>query len=119
MKLPLIEKISRACKFLLCNIFIAILLPNKVSAGQTGTGNILHLQNAYGGWIFSVGHQDNNPESCEKPTLKLDSSHTQYNEIFSLILSAYTTEKPVVIFTSGCDSNGYNEVSMIYTRWGD
>lgn len=87
-------------------------------SGQSGEGKIKTLQNAYGGWIFSIDGSNNNPESCSKPTMKLDSTHAQYKEIYSLILSAYTMGKPVVIFTNGCDANGYNVVSMVYTAWG-
>lgn len=87
------------------------------SAATSGSGVIRMLQSAYGGWIFSIDHTNNNPESCTKPTMILQPTHAQYKEIYSLLLTAYVTGKPIIVFTNGCDSNGYNVVSMIYSSW--
>ncbi len=103
----------------LLTMVIALFFSTSTYAAQSGDGKIKTLQSAYGGWIFSIDHSNNNPDSCTKASFKLDPSiGEQYKEIYSLILSAYTTGKPVTIFTSGCDSNGYNKLSMIYTSWG-
>lgn len=99
--------------------FIYVLLAlyvNTAYAVQTGSGTVKTLQSAYGGWIFSINHTNNNPSSCSKSTMIL-SGHSQQDQIFSLILSASIAGKPVIVFTNGCDANGYNIVSAIYTNW--
>ena len=85
-------------------------------AGVTGSGTIKYLQNAYGGWVFAVNATSNNPENCSKSSMILV-NHSQQKEIYSLILAAYTTAKPAIFYTSGCDSNGYNIVTGIFTSW--
>ncbi|MEW6995094.1 hypothetical protein AADZ84_12600 [Colwelliaceae bacterium MEBiC 14330] len=100
-------------------MIIALSFATSTYAVQSGSGKIKTLQNAYGGWIFSIDHSNNNPETCKKAAFKLDPSiGGQYKEVYSLLLSAYSVSKPVVIFTNGCDSNGYNKFSGIYTSWG-
>jgi hypothetical protein len=100
-------------------LVLFLLIPIVATAGQSGNGNLRTLQSAYGGWIFSIDATANNPETCSKPAFKLDPSiGDSYEQIFSLLLSAYVSNKPVTIFTNGCDTNGYNKLSMIYTSWG-
>jgi len=94
------------------------LLANTVYADQTGSGKIEMLQSAYGGWIFNIGHTNNNPSNCSKPTMILV-NHAQQDQIYSLILAAYSIGKPVTVYTNGCHSNGYNTVTGIYTRWSE
>jgi hypothetical protein len=100
-------------------LVMLLIVPTLVLAGQSGNGNLRTLQSAYGGWIFSIDATTNNPESCSKAAFKLDPSIGEsYDQIFSLILSAYVSKNPITIFTDGCDANGYNKLNMIYTSWG-
>lgn len=97
---------------------LAIVLSMDVKANQSGSGKINYLQNGYNGWLFSIDHSNNNPDECPKPTIKLNPRKGEYKEIFSLLLTAYVTGRPVVILTEGkCDVDGYNVVSMVYTKW--
>ncbi len=103
-------------RIFLCTMLLVTSLQS--FAGQTGEGPIKNLLSAYGGWLFAIDHTNNNPESCSKSSIIL-LGHSQQDQIFSLILTAYTTGKSVVIYTSGCDSNGYNIATGIYTSWNN
>jgi hypothetical protein len=99
-------------------MLLAMVLSSIALSNQTGSGKINYLQNGYNGWLFSIDDSNNNPDNCPKPTMKLNSEMGQYKEVFSLLLAAYVTGKPVIILTKGeCDTDGYNVVSMVYTKW--
>lgn len=101
-------------------LFLISLLTFCLSAqaGQSGLGVVKVLQYAYNGWIFSINHADNNPSQCSKPLMILV-DHPKQEQMYSLLLAASASGKPVVAYTDGCDSNGYNTVTSIYTKWND
>ena len=95
------------------------LLPFTSNANENylGSGEITNFQNAYGGWIFGTSGANNNPHGCSKSSVILESSHSQYKEIYSLLLSAYLSRKIVNINVSGCHEAGYKKLSFVYTKW--
>lgn len=89
-----------------------------IHAGEyLGTGEITTMQNAYGGWIMNTNGANNNPDNCTKTHAILESSHNQYEELYSLLLTAYTAKKQVNINVSGCHNNGYKIISFVHTNW--
>lgn len=104
-------------KYLLLFVFLLTCF-NPSYAGETsGSGTIKTLQSAFGGWIFTINATKNNPNDCLKSTMIL-SGHVQQDQIYSLLLSAAISAKPVLIYTADdCDANGYNVVTGVYVHW--
>lgn len=98
-------------------LLILTSLSFNAHAAQSGNGNVATLHSAYGGWLFRIDSANNNPESCTKDQFLLQGNHSQYEQIFSFLLAAHVAAKPVVVFTNGCDANGYNIVAGIYSNW--
>lgn len=98
--------------------FICLLLTMPSHAAVTaGQGKIKSLMNAYGGWLLSVDSENNNPLNCSKATFLLEPSHSQYSELTTYIMAAYTTGKPVIFYLKECNTNGYSIVTNIYSAW--
>ena len=102
----------------LATSFVVMFYSTSVYAGDyVGSGTIKMMKNAYGGWILNTNGTTNNPDGCSKNIVILESTHGQYKEVYSLLLSAYTAAKPVNIYVNGCDANGYNKFSFVYSSW--
>lgn len=85
------------------------------SAGYV-SGKVDIMQQAFGGWIVKLeGNQ--NPDGCSKDHIILSSSVSQYDEIYSMFLTAYVAEKSLTVHVNGCDAAGYKQYSFIYANW--
>lgn len=105
---------EKKLKYLLLLASLILVIPSY--AGQSGSGTLKTLQTAYGGWIFNINTSNNNPEGCSKSTMIL-TGHGQQDQIYSLLLAAAISAKPVLVYTNGCDANGYNKVTGVYVHW--
>ncbi len=103
-----------------CILFtMLVVFSSSCYSATTSSGKITTLMNAYGGWIFNAQMDQGNPDSCAKATFILPSDHAQYDELYSFLLTAYTTGQPITIYTGGCDINGYIVVTNFYSSWGN
>lgn len=106
-------------RILLLCLFIFSSHVFSATAVTTGKGKIKTLMNAYDGWLVSVNAENNNPLNCTKTTFLLEPAHTQYDQLTTYIMAAYTSEKPVIFYLSECDANGYSIIKNIYSDWGN
>ena len=85
---------------------------------MTGHAQINSLMTAYSGWLIGLDSVDNNPHNCSKGKFYLSSTHSQQQQIFSVLIAANVSNKKVQFYTSGCTEHGYNNVSQIRVLWG-
>jgi len=87
------------------------------AAGYTGAGQVQIMQSAYGGWLIRVSGANENPDGCAKANVLLSPSHAQYDELYSMILAAYSSGKEININVSDCAPSGHKIFNFIYTSW--
>jgi len=112
-------KLSAGNIFRLTLFSVAILIFSSEAycAGYVGTGTIRYLQNAYTGWIIITNGTAENPDACSKNIIYIDSNASQFKDIFSFLLTAYTAAKPVNIYVNGCNPQGYKLFSFVGSTW--
>jgi len=72
------------------------------------------MQSAYGGWILRTSGPQSNPDSCADGTMIiLPPDHTQYKELFAVLLAARTAGETISIYVNGCHAAGYKVMSFI------
>ena len=87
------------------------------AGGYTGNGQVQLMQSAYGGWLMRLSGANDNPDNCDKPNILLPPTHPQYEEIYSMILAAYSAGKEINVHVSGCATSGHKNFNFIYTSW--
>lgn len=90
-----------------------------VASGYTNNGTIKYMQQAYGGWLFSLTGSNSNPDQCQHNKILLTGTSPQFDQIYSMLLAAYLAKKPVNIYVSGCHSAGYKQFNFIFTDWNN
>ena len=81
------------------------------AGGYLGSQEITVLSTAYNEVIVNMANPGN-PDGCSQPNAILLSTHIRYDEIYAIILTAYTTGKKINIFVSGCNSLGFKQISL-------
>ena len=101
-------------------VMITLLFSSLGNAGGYVTpGTIRSMQSAYNGWLIVMNGANANPDGCGKSQVFLAGDHPQYDELYSMLLAAYSAGREVNIAVNGCFSVvDYKLFNFIYTSWG-
>ena len=89
----------------------------QAGGGYTGNGQIEFMQSAYGGWIMRLSAANSNPDGCSKDNILLLPSHHSYEEIYAMLLVAYSSGNEINVHVSGCADSGHKIFNFIFTAW--
>ena len=93
-------------------LFTVLVSAELEAGGWNGAANVKkiypHSINNTDGTVYYAFDVMKNPDTCEKSSLMaLKKSNNLSSEIYSLILTAFTTKTKVNIYVGGCDAGGY------------
>jgi len=88
------------------------------AGGYLNNAEITTMSQAYGGWILNVSHANPpNPDGCSQTNIVFLPTLSQYDEMYAILLAAYTANKKINIYVNGCHANGHMKVQFFRTTW--
>ncbi len=112
-------KKARTINQLLMIVFFVFLSINTYAVGKyTEEGTISRFRLGTDGdiVIYHTSSTHLNPDSCSKDNYyRVSSTIEYYNALYSLLLTAFTTQQSITLYVNGCEDD-YSRVTTAYIR---
>jgi len=97
-------------------ISLIFAVSQSFASGYVGNKEIVVMTTAYDSVLLNFD-SPGNPDGCSQPNVILEPSHVRFDEMYAILLTAYTTGRKVNIFVSGCDSVGFKKAHFVRAVW--